>query len=170
MVKELIVTKQGNQPIVGQFYDCKDFDTIIDYDCDIYYYKDNVKTLLCKFRKNVLNQQDINIAYDTFIKPVKSASSMRGASLGVARNKRHKVKSLIVGYWDKQQVRKSFQTDNNCRLTKFNKEHINEFNHTLPLFQSINSCISSGVISESCLNASAPTKPALLRNSSIASI
>ena len=67
----------------GDYFDEKDYDEIVDYDCDCYYYdENNNKKLLFKFRKNVFPKHLTDCAMENLKEASKKTHDNRGASAG----------------------------------------------------------------------------------------
>ena len=66
----------------GCYFDENHYKEIVDYDCDCYYYEDNVKKLLFKFRRNVFPSKYCKIALDNLKKAAPKSHDNRGASAG----------------------------------------------------------------------------------------
>jgi len=68
----------------GEYFDKKHYNTIVDYDCDCYYYdENNNEKILFKFRKNVLPEKLCKVALDNLKEAAKKTHDNRGASAGV---------------------------------------------------------------------------------------
>lgn len=68
----------------GEYFDLKDYDTVVKDNCDCYYYdEDNKKKLLLKFRKNVLSNKLCSMGIDCLKEASKKTHDNRGASAGV---------------------------------------------------------------------------------------
>lgn len=138
----------------GRFAKKTDYDTVINYDCEVY--SKTGKPILF-FIKNYLNSDELYTAY----KSMESAATItnnRGAASGGVRAygtledgklskmnyvypkgttdfssaNRLKVLSGIAGYFDRN-AHYDF-----CRTTAFNKQNLNKFNKAIPLIESVN--------------------------------
>lgn len=118
----------------------------IDHDADVYGEND---TLLLKFRKNVLPENNVRDFYDNVIKFARGKTSNRGSASGskkknVADNP--KVMSNIFGYFDKWSPRQKYifaQKHANppleVRECRFNLDYPAEYKKTIPLIKNIDS-------------------------------
>jgi hypothetical protein len=68
----------------GRYFDAKDYDKIINYNCDCYYYDEKGnKKILIKFRKKVFPEKLCNAALDNLTKAAMKHHDNRGAAAGV---------------------------------------------------------------------------------------
>jgi hypothetical protein len=73
----------------GEYFEKKDYDQIIDYDCDCYRLDESGKRhLLLKFRKNVIPLKLTNLGLDNLKKAAMKSHDNRGASAGVINKKK----------------------------------------------------------------------------------
>lgn len=114
---------------------------IIDHDADVY---DKNGKLLLKFRKNVLNNENVKDFYDNVIKFAKNTSSNRGSTSGsVKKNvwENPKVMSNILGYFDKfspmQKMLMRGEKIEEIRETRFNMDYPEKFQKLVPLIKEI---------------------------------
>ena len=114
---------------------------IIDHDADVY---DKNGKLLLKFRKNVLNNENVKDFYDNVIKFAKNTSTNRGSTSGsVKKNVREnpKVMSNILGYFDKfspmQKMLMRGEKIEEIRETRFNMDYPEKFQNLIPLIREI---------------------------------
>lgn len=122
------------------------YNTIIDYDCDVFTEDGNI---LLRFRKNVLPIKNINKAYDSLIKHAQTKTTTRGIAAGnnglvkLVQNN-NKIQSNIIGYFDTLSVRQKWiLKDANikqpkCRQTAFTGQQVDKWNNTIPLIKDIN--------------------------------
>jgi len=87
-VKVIIVEKKHSDEYMkskeGEYFDLKDYDTVIKDDCDCYYYDDDGnKKLLLKFRKNVFPKHLCEKGIECLKEASKKTHDNRGASAGV---------------------------------------------------------------------------------------
>jgi len=119
--------------------------TIIDENADVYTKEGK---LLLRFRKNKLNNANVDAFYDNVIKFAMNTSSNRGSATGSkAKNiyENDKVMSNILGYFDKlSPIHKTlFKKQGKplpkitARETRFLKDHPDKFQKTLPLIKDI---------------------------------
>ena len=116
-VKEIIVNKKMSdekiEKLEGKYLSDKYFDLIINNDTDIFYFKDNKKILLAKFRKNVLPKKECRKVIDNLKEAAKKEHDNRGAAAGrldfnklpdyVDKNKVKKQSRYVIrGYYSKK--------------------------------------------------------------------
>ena len=162
MVKKIIVKKHYTDEQMkkkeGQFFD--------ESCCKIY--KENVDVysedgeLLVKFRKNVLNDKECKILFDSrgaaisSIRPsasgipkgkskYKKSTSKSTGKLIVSLNSKNRVRSGIIGYYDTLSMfspytnkSKSKNKNLRCRVTAFTGKNMNKFKDCLPIFKKVN--------------------------------
>lgn len=122
-----------------------DIKDIIKDDADVY---TSEGKLLLRFRKNVLNKNNVNEFYDNVINFAVTPTTTRGTSSG-SKNKtvgyHPKVMSNIIGYFDTLSPRQKFSIRNNgyklpsitVRETRFMIDYPNEYKKLLPLVKEI---------------------------------
>ena len=128
------------------FFNCDNI-KIFDNDIDI---KDINGSLLMKFRKNILSDNDVNLLYDN-MKTAAPKSGGRAEASGIIGNPyktqvskngkilrllKKKVRSGITGYYDNKSM---FGTGNidPCRATAFTGNNILKFERCVPILQKI---------------------------------
>jgi len=130
------MTNNEAQNLKGQFVD--NFDTVIDYDADVYYEENNEKHLLFRFRKHVVADEMLDIALKTFKKTALKTTNSRGKASGNARGQ-DKVNSIIAGYFDKPTLAQKHNvlTDGltQCRTTAFTAKHAVSWQQLTPLMK-----------------------------------
>lgn len=167
-----IMTDEEIKKKEGFFFKDKDFQEILDQNCDVYFREGKKKVLLARFRKNVIPDSLSSIALEKLEESSKKKHDNRGAAAGtldldllpkyVNRNhivKRSKyvirgyeslkngnivsqiignpVSSNIIGYYDKPD-RNLGKGAPQCRLTQFNKNHMEKFKTVTPFLEAIN--------------------------------
>lgn len=122
----------------------KKFNVVIDHDADVYTQEGE---LLLKFRKNVLPQKHVQMAYDNMISFAKHKTSTRGIASGsdvkdIAVN--NKIMSNVMGYFDNLSIQDKviFKTLKirpayNVRITYFTRNHPEKWQKIIPLVQDI---------------------------------
>ena len=81
---------------------------VINEDTDVYYKEDNKEILLCKFRKNVISQELIDIGWENY-KDLAKASRGRGASAGPINPESQ--------YWNKRDLVKTKKWSSRSKST-----------------------------------------------------
>ena len=129
----------------------KDIHMILQDDSDVY--TEDGKLLL-KFRKQVLTESKINGFYDNIIKFAKGKTSNRGSTSGAKKHKMNvgdnpKIMTNIFGYFDRwSPMQKYTFTKRNQKIPlevrpcRFNIEHPDLYEKTLPLIQEIDTLYS----------------------------
>uniref|UniRef100_A0A6C0HT44 2OGFeDO JBP1/TET oxygenase domain-containing protein n=1 Tax=viral metagenome TaxID=1070528 RepID=A0A6C0HT44_9ZZZZ len=122
----------------------KDIKTIIDYDADVY---TNEGKLLLRFRKNVLDTQNVDAFYDNIIQFAKNVSALRGRSSGSKSETSFsdkKVMSNIFGYFDSwspaQKIifkARGITPSLMVRQCRFNMDNPEKYKKTIPLIKDI---------------------------------
>ena len=86
-IEELVIEPKYTDDFMkskeGEYFDASHYDKIIDYDCDGYMLKNGKKTLLFKFRKNVIPKKLCIIGIDNLKKAAMKTHDNRGASAGI---------------------------------------------------------------------------------------
>ena len=168
MIKELIVKKiltdDQVSKLEGQWIDDSFIKhPIIDSDTDVYYLdENNNKILLLKFRKNVISDELIDLAWTSY-KDLAKPSRGRGASAGpidtegqywskkdLVDTKKWSTGYMIKGKKSKMKVNNQvasnpvgfYEASNNfsklpCRLTHFTRCNFKKYNEGLPFIQRI---------------------------------
>ncbi len=172
MVYTLIVNKhisdEGVKKLEGTWIDESYLKyPVIDSDTDVYYMENDKKILLCKFRKNIISNELINIGWDNY-KDLAKASRGRGASAGpINKNSQYwkkrnltetnkwstsyinengkkskmkvnnQVASNPIGFYEKQN---NF-TKLPCRLTHFTRTNFEKYNNGLPFIKRLDTII-----------------------------
>lgn len=118
--------------------------TIIKEDTDVYTEEGK---LLLRFRKKVLNDQNVHKFYDNIIKFAKNPTGLRGRSSGSKSETSYankKVMSNIFGYFDRwspaQKVifkRRGKTPSVTVRKCRFNTDYPEEYEQTIPLIKDI---------------------------------
>ena len=146
----------GNQikKIEGKFAKDNDYDTVIDYDCEVY--SKTGKPILF-FIKNYIDKDILETAYKNMESAAKLTNNRGAASGGVrslgtlsdgklskmnyvypegttdfSNKNRLQVRSGIAGYFDRN-AHYDF-----CRTTAFNKKNIDKFEKAMPLINKVN--------------------------------
>ena len=143
------VTKDYDDTPLSNIMNCKlkrnDIKTIIDHNADVY--KEDGKLLL-RFRKNILNKDNIQTFYDNIIKFATIPSNNRGSSSGSKKKNVYnnpKIMSNIIGYYDKLSPKQKFLFKQmgkplpkiTVRETRFLQEYPQHFKKTIPLIKEI---------------------------------
>ena len=132
----------------GKFAEKKHFDTIIDYDCEVY---NRLGEPVLFFVKNYIPETVLNDAYESM--EISATPSLnRGVASGGVRsfgilktgkkskmnypyipgtNKIAAVNSGVAGYFDRS-AHYDF-----CRTTAFNKKHLERFDKAMPLIKTV---------------------------------
>ena len=122
-------------------------DLIIKKDADIYN-KENV--LLAKFRKKIMNPNNLKSFYDNVIDFAMNKTSNRGSTSGQKKTRKNvknnpKVMANILGYMDgfgpsqkSMMKKKNIYPKFNVRETRFNIEYPEKWNKSYPLIKEIN--------------------------------
>ena len=136
IVLKPMMTSDDAQQLKGQFVD--KFDTVVDYDADVYYEENNQQHLLFRFRKHVITDDMLDIALKVFKKTASKRTSSRGKATGIVRGK-DKVNSVIAGYFDKPTLAQKRNVLKDglvpCRTTAFTTKNAETWQHVLPLMQ-----------------------------------
>lgn len=122
-----------------------DIKTIINEDADIY--TDNGKLLL-RFRKNILNKNNVDEFYKNIISFATNKTSNRGSASGSKKKNVYnnpKIMSNIIGYFDKLSPQHKFKFKQmnkslpkiTVRETRFLSEHPDKFKKLIPLIKEI---------------------------------
>jgi hypothetical protein len=129
----------------------KDIQLILQDDADVYTEEGK---LLLKFRKNVLNENKINEFYENIIKFAKGKTSNRGSTSGAEKHNMStgnnpEVMTNIFGYFDRwSPMQKYTFTKRNQKIPlevrpcRFNIEHPDLYEKTLPLIREIDTLYS----------------------------
>jgi len=119
---------------------------VIDHDADVYT-KDG--SLLLRFRKNVLSQEHLQLAYDNLIAFARNKTSTRGATSGTPVGKRYPginipIMSNIIGYFDIWSIKQKHmfkvlgcKPPCQVRITSFTMKHPEKWEKVVPLIQEI---------------------------------
>ena len=146
MVRVIHLTEEYELPPQGTFID--KFSTVVDDDCDCYA---TDGTILFKFRKNVIPEDQAAIATKVFKSHAKKKNDNRGYASGLLGDGKAKKRdkngvcrgnisqSQIAGYYDKpmMQHRGALASDTACRTTAFNKHKSELFETSIPFFKTI---------------------------------
>lgn len=122
-----------------------DIKTIIDHDADVY--KEDGKLLL-RFRKNILNKDNIENFYDNVITFASNPTNNRGAASGSTKRNVYnnpKIMTNVIGYFDKLSPKQKFLFKQKgkplpkitVRETRFTQEYPEKFKKTIPLIKEI---------------------------------
>jgi hypothetical protein len=91
-IKVMIVKKQLTDEYMkqkeGEYFDKDHYDTILDSNCDVYYYDGKEKKVLLKFRKNVIPEKLCKIGLECLKEAAKKTHDNRGAAAGVLDEKK----------------------------------------------------------------------------------
>lgn len=138
---EKLIPSEKMETLKNTYVNPSQIKLIIDHDADVY---DKNGKLLLKFRKNVLNDKNIEYFYDNVIKFAKNTSSNRGSTSGsVKKNvwENPKVMSNILGYFDKfspmQKMLMRGKKIEEIRETRFNMDYPEKFRKLVPLIKEI---------------------------------
>jgi hypothetical protein len=141
-----IVTDEKAETYLGHLLGEKDYNILIDYDCDVYC--EETGMLLAKFRKNLIDMELIKLSYKSF-QEAATVTMNRGISAGLRDNGvtggfRKKqdgtlsktriadpVNSGIIGYYDRT-MRAPY-----CRTTSYTGRKIQEWKLCLPLIKRV---------------------------------
>jgi hypothetical protein len=122
-----------------------DIKIIIDHDADVY--TEDGKLLL-RFRKNILDKENINTFNENIIKFACHTTTNRGSASG-SKNKNvkdnHKIMTNIIGYFDKLSPQQKFKFKKmdkqlpkiTVRETRFLSEYPDKYKNLLPLIKEI---------------------------------
>ena len=167
-----IMTDEEIKKREGDFFREKDFQEIINENCDVFYRDGKRKVILARFRKNVIPDTLSSIALEELEESSKKKHDNRGAAAGALDldllpkyvNRNHMVKrskyvirgyeslkngnmvsqiignrvsSNIIGFYDKPD-RNLGKGAPQCRLTQFNKNHMEKFQRVTPFLEAIN--------------------------------
>ena len=83
IIKEPLFSDKHMKGKEGEYFDRKDYNTIVTDDCDGYILKNGEKKLLFKFRKGVISDTLCKIGIDNLKKAAMKTHDNRGASAGV---------------------------------------------------------------------------------------
>ena len=129
---------------MNTFVKSEDIKTIISHDADVY---TETGKLLLRFRKNVLEKENIDKFYDNIIGFSKNGSANRGNATGSKKKKisqNPRVMSNIFGYFDRwsptQKIifrKKGIKPAVNVRECRFNMEYPEKYKKTIPLIKDI---------------------------------
>jgi hypothetical protein len=122
-----------------------DIKTIIDHDCDVFTEDGN---LLLRFRKNKLNQANIDQFYDNVISFASKTTANRGSASGSKKKDisfNPKIMSNILGYFDKLSPSQKLKFKQQgkplpkitVRETRFLSEYPEKFKKLIPLIKEI---------------------------------
>ena len=128
-----------------RFLEEKDFKVVLDSDADVY---TESGELLLRFRKNVLSQKNIDIAYESMKSLIKRKSKDRGVASGSAKGlktgEKIAIRSNIMGYFDKWSLQQKsmfkksgIKPPGQCRLTRFTATEPEKWEKVIPLIQDI---------------------------------
>jgi hypothetical protein len=149
MIKTLVVEKQMTndeiKSLIGTRIEKGYFKTILSEDADVY---TSDGKMLMKFRKNVLNKETIDTAYDSVIKFARKVTTTRGVASGdptkpKITGKNAKVMSNIMGYFDTTSVRQKWILNKagmpipKCRETSFTGKYPEKWKNCIPLVEEI---------------------------------
>lgn len=67
----------------GEYFDKKAYDTIVSSNCDVYYYEDDKRKTLLKFRKSVIPDKLCKLGIECLKEAAKKTHDNRGAAAGV---------------------------------------------------------------------------------------
>ena len=104
-IKVMVVTRKLSDEYMknkeGEYFDKNAYDTIVNQNCDVYYYEDNKKKTLLKFRKGVIPDKRCNIGIECLKEAAKKTHDNRGAAAGVLDEKKlpgyAKKKGQLIG-------------------------------------------------------------------------
>lgn len=130
----------------GTDIDCNLIHFIINEDADVY---NGDKRLICKFRKNVVNNEKIKHFYDNVKKFANNTTTNRGSVSGQIKSKKNvrdnpKIKSNVLGYIDgfSPSQKRNIKTRNlspivNVRKCRYNIENPKKWELAYPLIKEI---------------------------------
>ena len=125
MVKTICIEKKINDKELsskeGLFFSEKDFDLIIDYDCDVYKLENSKKTLLLSFRKNVFKKENYINAYNSLKNYAKRKHNNRGSAGGLLDV------SKLPSYVKEVTTKSKFRTYYKGKDDKEKKDHISNY-------------------------------------------
>lgn len=119
---------------------------VIDHDADVYTKEGE---LLLRFRKNVLPEKNLQLAYENLIAFARIKTRTRGATSGTPVGKRYPgtnipIMSNIIGYFDvwsikQKHIFKVLDCKPPCqvRMTTFTMNHPDKWKHVVPLIHDI---------------------------------
>lgn len=121
------------------------FKIVFNQDVDVYTVDGK---LLLRFRKNVINSDKINMAYDNMIQFARKYTTTRGIASGNPEKPKitgmnDKIMSNIMGYFDttsisqKSVLKKAQMPIPNCRETSFTGKFPDKWNNVVPLIKEI---------------------------------
>jgi hypothetical protein len=123
--------------------------TIIDHDADVFIENPDGSPgkLLIRFRKNKLTQKNVDLFWDNVIKFARKETSNRGTASGSKiKNLKNntKIKSNIIGYFDKLSPSQKFalknagvKLDSSARETSFIRDNPEQYENLIPLVKEI---------------------------------
>ena len=169
MIKVIIVKKKFSDNYMNfkqaHFFDEDDYDIILKEDTDVYYFDDNNKRkCLLKFRKNKINKEICQKAFDSFHQHSKRKMNNRGPSAGYLNQEgaivdkttpwrgKYYLKdgslskitmsnssaSNIAGYYDRPVVGSKDRRP--CRITAFNLKKPQKWIDGLPFIREMDKC------------------------------
>jgi hypothetical protein len=120
---------------------------IINYNADVY---TDTGKLLLRFRKKVLNNNNIDEFYKNTIDFAKNTTNNRGSAIGSSKKNikdNPKVQTNIIGYFDTFSPKQKFMLKNHpgiltVRETRFNNKYPNKFKNAYPLIKEIDELYS----------------------------
>ena len=140
------ITDEETEKLDGKLLTNRSYDLVINKDADVY---TEDGELLLKFRKNVLNEKNVQAFYNSVIDFAHNVSSTRGAESGsrtgekdVFHNK--KIMSNIYGYFDSYTIFQkhifkvlNIKPPNPIRVTRFTSEFPEKWEAMFGLIQDI---------------------------------
>jgi hypothetical protein len=153
MISEIIINKNTKNNILGTSYNYNG--DILKGDIDCYYYENNIKKLLFKVRKNIINDDEQNLLIKNIKSHSKKPNINRAKAAGGHRisSKSNNIssemcRSNIIGYYDvpDRRIIKHMPSKIICRETSYNKNNHDKFNQMLHIFSKI-----SNIYKELCI-------------------
>ena len=140
-----ILTDEETHDCLATFMTDKHYPVVLTSDADVY---TEDGELLLRFRKNVLDKNKIDDAYEAMKDFIKRKTTDRGVASGseqgLGTGQKTPVMSNILGYFDKWGIsqkatfkRSGIKYPGPCRLTTFNVQHPENFQQIVPLIKEI---------------------------------
>lgn len=138
-IKNLYVEKVFSDEEMEQFKGEKleifDIPDVIRKDINIYTIENGVETLLCKFRKNIINNKNI----DVFKQNISITDIKRNGYGSMTDSTRQGEKSKIFGFYDKPVPGKPnlYKINKKCRFTSLSYNYPEKHNALVPIVKNI---------------------------------
>ena len=131
-IKVIIVERKLSDEFMkskeGEYFDKKAYDTIVDSNCDVYYYEDNKKKTLLKFRKKVIPEKLCKLGLECLREAAKKTHDNRGAAAGILDDDKlptYAKGSQLIG---KKKFRASAYMSNDGKLIKNSLGNLSQSN------------------------------------------